>query len=58
MGEARDTVVRTGVTGRDKLRSFLHSYVGASSGAEGRLGCLVVATAIKAQTLETRSPPA
>ena len=52
MNDARELATRKGLTGRDKLRDFLRSYVQVSSGAEGRLGCLVVGTAIEAQTLD------
>ena len=52
MGNSREIAASKGLTGRDKLRNFLRTYVVVSSGAEGRVGCLVVGTAVEAQTLD------
>ena len=51
-GKAREVAANKGTTGREKLRNFLRTYVAVSSGAEGRVGCLVVGTAVEAQTLD------
>lgn len=52
METARDVVASKGAKGRDKLRNVLRTYIGISSGAEGRLGCMVVGTAVEAQRLD------
>ena len=50
--EARGAALLSSGTGRDGLREFLNAYVELSSGAEGRLGCLVVASAVELATFD------
>ncbi|MCJ1413654.1 hypothetical protein MMC19_007776 [Ptychographa xylographoides] len=50
--EARGAALLGSGTGRDGLREFLNAYAESSSGTEGRLGCLVVASAVELTTFD------
>ena len=50
-GELQD-VIRTGKSGRDRIRKALTFFVEASHGVEGRRGCLVVGSAAELATFD------
>ena len=45
-------VVATCRTGRERLRAMVLCYAGRSAGRDGRLGCLVVGTAVEVAALD------
>lgn len=47
-----DAILRAEGSGKARLRRVLESYAAAASGDQGRLGCLVVATAVESSSLE------
>jgi len=48
----REAIAAGEGTGKEKLRLLLKSYAAQASGEPGRLGCLVVATAVGATTVD------